>query len=138
MTAAELRTQFPPWVPVIVSDATYGKPTVAWLREKFWPWFQKQRFDLGLNKWERRNDCDNFARAYAQSAADCHALTKGADDAEGLAVGEFYYVGTSHVKGPHAIVVAFTDDGKVFIEPQTGQRIALTPSEEMSCFSVRL
>jgi hypothetical protein len=136
LTAAEIRSKFPAWVPVILSDSDYGKPTVAWLREKFWPWFQRQRFDLGLLKWDRRNDCDNFARSYAQSAADCHALTVG-ENAEGLAVGEFYYIGTSHVKGAHAIVVAFTEEGKIYIEPQTGQRLALTPTEELSCFFVR-
>jgi hypothetical protein len=136
MTAAEIRAAFQPWTPLIVSDETYAKPTAAWLRDTFWPWFQKQRFDLGLHNWDRRSDCDNFARAYAQACADCHALTAG-EDSEGLAVGEFFYVGSSHVKGPHAIIVAFTDEGKIYIEPQSGQRLALNPTEEMSCFHCR-
>lgn len=136
MTAAEIRSQFSPWVPMIMADADYAKPTTAWLRDAFWPWFQKQRFALGLHKWTRKNDCDGFARAYAQYASDCHALTSG-EGREGLAVGEFFYVGTSHVQGPHAIIVAFTDDGKIYIEPQTGERLSLTPTEELSCFHVR-
>lgn len=136
MTAAEIRTHFPAWVPVLCADDTYAKPTVAWLRDKFWPWYVKQRFNLGLAKWERKNDCDNFSRAYAQNASDCHALTAG-ESSEGLAVGEFWYVGTSHVQGPHAINVAFTDEGKVYVEPQSGQRLALTPTEEQSAFYVR-
>jgi hypothetical protein len=136
MTGAEIRAEFPTWTPLILADASYGKPTVRWLREQFWPWYQRKRFDLGLTKWDRRNDCDNHARSYAQYASDCHALTGGNND-EGLAVGEFFYIGTSHVNGPHAIVAAFTDEGKVYLEPQTGQRIALTPTEEMSCFHVR-
>ncbi len=136
MTAADIRAEFPSWTPTIFSDATCAKPAVAWLLLKFWPWFERQRFNLGLNKWTRKNDCDNFARAYAQAAADCHALTVG-EDSEGLAVGEFYYHATTQVKGPHAIVVAFTDEGKVFIEPQTGKRLTLTPTEESSCFFVR-
>jgi hypothetical protein len=136
VTAEEIRSQFPSWVTVIMADATYGKPTVAWVREHFWPWFQRQRFNLGLLKWERTNDCDNFARAFAQYASDCHALTPGLQG-EGLAVGEFYYIGTTHVQGPHAIAVAITDEGKVYFEPQTGQRIALSPTEELSCFFVR-
>ena len=136
MTAAEIRAQFPSWVPVILADASYGVPTVRWLGEQFWPWYQRQRWNLGLDKWERRNDCDNHARAYAQYAADCHALT-GSGAGEGLAVGEFFYVATSHVQGPHAINVAFTDEGKVYLEPQTGRRLTLAPSEELSCFHVR-
>lgn len=138
MTAAEIRAQFPPWVRVICYDETYAKPTVAWIRDKFWPWHQKRRFDLGLHKHDRRNDCDNHMRSFAQSAADCHALTVGdVLTPEGLAIGEFMYVGTTHVKGPHGINVSFTDDGKVFWEPQTGQRLALTPLEEMSVFDIR-
>lgn len=133
MTAAEIRAQFPSWAPCIVSDETYAKPTVNWLRLHFWPWFQRQRFNLGLAKWERRNDCDNFARAYAQAAADCHALTGGNRD-EGLAVGEFFYVSA---RGPHAIICAITELGKTYVEPQTGEPIALTPQEEQSCFFVR-
>lgn len=141
MTADQLRTALfsagiPPWVQVICTDETYGEPTVGWLRDKFWPWFQQQRFDLGLLKWERKNDCDNFSRAYAQAAADCHALTNG-EDAEGLAVGEFLYIASSSVKGPHAIISAFTDEGLVYFEPQTGQRLALTPAEQLTAFSIR-
>jgi hypothetical protein len=137
LTASEIRSQFPAWVPLRLTDETYARPTAAWLRDMFWPWFQRKRWDLGLSRWARKNDCDNFARAYAQYAADCHALTAG-EEAEGLAVGEFCYIGTTHAKGPHAIVVAFTDEGKIYVEPQTGQRLALTPTEELSCFAVSL
>lgn len=58
MTAQEIKATFPSWTPVIMSDETYGKPTTAWLRDKFWPFFQKQRFDLGLHKWTRKNSHD--------------------------------------------------------------------------------
>lgn len=138
MTAAEIRSQFPAWANGILGDETYGKPTVAWLRDTFWPWHVKRRFDLGLNKWTRKNDCDNSSRRVAQDAADCHALSTGSD-AEGITVGEFWYIATTHVKGPHAISVAFTDEGKVFFEPQspTWQRLALTPIEELSVFHYR-
>lgn len=135
MTAHEIKAHFPSWTPVILSDSTYAKPTSAWLRDKFWPWFKGARENLGLMTWTRKNDCDGFSRAYAQAASDCHALTAG-EESEGLAVGEFFYVGTTHVQGPHAIVVAFTDEGKLYLEPQTGQRIALTPTEEISAFFV--
>lgn len=130
ITAAEIRASFPAWAPVILADSTYAKPTAAWLRDSFWPWFQRKRWDLGLSKWTRKNDCDGFARAYAQYASDCHALTVG-EDSEGLAVGQFHYVGA---QGPHAIAVAFTDEGRIHIEPQTGARLNLTPAEEMACF----
>lgn len=136
MTAQEIRAHFNPWTPVIISDETYAKPTTAWLRDSFWPWFKGARENIGLMAWTRKNDCDGFARSFAQYASDCHALTAG-EDAEGLAVGEFFYIGTTHVKGPHAIIVAFTEEGKIYLEPQTGMRLAITPTEELSCFFVR-
>ena len=134
MTAYQVRMAFPGTAIIITPDTEYACPTVHWLKDTFYPWFQQQRFNLGLNKWDRRNDCDNFARAFAQAAADCHALSNG-DDSEGLAVGEFYY---HQATGGHAINVAFTDIGKVFIEPQTGQIITLKPEEERTCFFVRI
>jgi len=36
----------------------------------------------------------------------------------------------------HAIVVALTDVGLVYIEPQTGEVLTLTPQEKASCFRV--
>jgi hypothetical protein len=135
MTQAEIRAILPTFVAPFFYDTSYAKPTNDWLFLKFWPWFKQQRKELGLDVWDRRNDCDNFAHAYVAGAHDAHALTAG-NDAEGLAVGEFCYHGTTHVQGPHAIVAAVTEDGLIFIEPQTGQRLALTPTEIQSCFRV--
>ncbi len=132
MTADEIRAAFPAWSRVMCYDATYGKPTVEWLLRKFYPWWKARRWEGNLDKWTRKNDCDNFGRAFAVAAQDAHADTNQAD--EGLAVGEFCYIGSSHVQGPHHIVAAFTDEGLIFIEPQTGQRLALTPAEIQTCF----
>lgn len=89
---------------------------------------------MGLNKWTRRNDCDNFARSYAQSANDCHALTlqRLGEDPEGLAVGEYHYFSTK-LNGWHAIVVAVTENGLTFIEPQNNRLLVLTSQELRSC-----
>jgi hypothetical protein len=135
LTAIAIRQHFfnvAPLTLVICYDVDYNLPTTDWLLNKFWPWFQKTRWDGNLSKWSRKNDCDNFARAYVTFCQDAHARSFGS--AEGLAVGEFCYHGVSHVKGPHAIVAAFTEEGLIFIEPQNGQRIALSPGEITSCF----
>jgi hypothetical protein len=115
-------------------DTTYARPTNDWLFNEFWPWFRKERRAVGVGQWTRRNDCDNFARAYCVFAQDAHAAHSDGAGAEAVAVGEFCYVGSSHVTRPHAIVCAFTEDGLIFIEPQTGQRLALTPQEILTCF----
>lgn len=130
----ELRVQLPLSFSSILSDETYACPTLQWLTGDFWTWFKSKRWELGLTTWKRNNDCDNFARAYAQYAADCHALTT--DAAEGLAVGEFYYTRADGAK--HAIIVALTDVGVVYIEPQLGTQLMLTPQEIASCFFVHV
>lgn len=135
MTRAEIQSSFFPRF-VVCADDSYAVPTLRWLQGAFWDSFLAERWAKGLKTWERRNDCDNFARAFAQHAQDCHAISTGRDD-EGLAVGEFFY--TRRTGDGHAIVVAFVDDDhrRVFIEPQNGQVIDLTPAEIASCSFVR-
>lgn len=133
MTRAELAVYFPQWCQPFFYDTTYAKPKLAWLTDKFWPWFKNARWKSNTDKWTRKNDCDNFARAYCVFAQDAHADTPLNDD-EGLAVGEFCYVRSSGEA--HAIVVALTDVGLVYIEPQTGEVLGLTPQEKSSCFRV--
>lgn len=133
MTATEIRADLPIVAPAYFADASYAKPTLRWLLSDFWEWFEESRWRLGLLKWERRNDCDNFARAYCQAAADCHALSTG-QSGDGLAVGEYWYQSPN---GPHAVVVAYTDVGRVFVEPQSGKQLFLLPQEVNSCFFAR-
>lgn len=138
MTATEIRAEFwklSPLAQVLCYDTTYDLPTVDWIQNKFYPWFKKTRWNGDLSNWSRKNDCDNFARAFCVFCQDAHVLSSGTADA--LAVGEFAYIANADVKGPHAIVAAFTDEGLVFFEPQNGQRLALTPLEIQTCFLVR-
>lgn len=130
MTSAELKSLLPASAPFFAADVSYAKPTFGWLLGTFWTYFWNDRTNKGLLNWTRKNDCDNFARAYAQAAADCHALSNGSD-LEGLAVGEFWYL--RDIGGEHAVVAAFTDQGLVFLEPQTGQRLYLSDKEIFSC-----
>jgi hypothetical protein len=134
MTAADIRQQFPAWSPFLPAEDAYALVEWAWLRDVFYPRFRAERQRLGASTYARRNDCDDFARAYAQLCQDCWANTPGDEPEAAVAVGEFWYVSRS---GPHAINVAFTDQGKIYIEPQTGLRLALTPQEELSCIAVR-
>jgi hypothetical protein len=131
MTGREIQSYFVcrVWLP----DASYTRPTLRWLQGAFWDAFREDRFNK-VGRYSRKNDCDNFARAYAQLAQDCHAMSTGRD-AEGLAVGEVFYI-TRKGEG-HAIVCAFTDQGRKFIEPQTGRVIDLTENELLSCTFVR-
>jgi len=133
MTAAEIRAFFPAWSPPFCFDATYAVPTADWILNQFFPVWKAEREAKGLWLYKRKNDCDNFARAYAVAAQDAWALTPTALESEGVAVGEFCYI-RADGRGAHCIVAAICEEGLVFIEPQTGQRLALTPSEISTCF----
>lgn len=133
LTAEQLRQLVP---GAFCPDQNYAVPTSAWLLKEFYPWFWQMRTALGLRVYSRRNDCDNYARAAAQAAEDCHSLTAGGPDAEGLAVGEFWYRKDSG-EG-HAICVAIVDDGRrIFFEPQSGDELKLTSKEFASCYFAR-
>ena len=140
MTNVDIRALFPVRTIVITSDSTYAKPTLAWLQGPFWTWYIGWRKELGLDRWTRKSDCDNFARTYSSAAQDCHALTITRQAAatgdpvtlEGLAVGEIHYFARD-LGGWHAIVAAVTDQGLVFIEPQNNRRLMLTPDDLATC-----
>ncbi len=129
MTSAEVQALCPFFARF--SDASYARPTLAWLQGPFWDSFQADRF-AKVGRYTRKNDCDNWARAYAQHAQDCHASSAGNDD-EALAVGEFFYT-RADGRGGHAIVIAIVDGNKlVTIEPQDGSVLTLTQNEILSC-----
>lgn len=117
----------PAWIVPFCYDETYARPQKDWLINTFGHWFFSR-----WGRYERKNDCDNFARAYCVYAQESHAETDS--DSEACAVGEFCYIREDGVA--HAIVLAFTDKGPIFIEPQTTREIILTPKEVLSCFRV--
>lgn len=131
MTCAEIQSHFPRHV--FFADDAFARPTLHWLQGAFWDAFQRDRWEK-VGTYTRKNDCDNWARAYAQLAQDCHAATAG-NDADALAVGEFWYV--RDAGGAHAIACAFVESGLVWIEPQTGRDLLLSAAEFQSCTFVR-
>lgn len=136
VTSQRIREDFPHCRHVMLADGEFATPTLRWLQGPFWRWFRLTRWSFNLDRWQRKNDCDNFARAYAQAAQDCHALSPGSD-AEALAVGEVFYF--KEGGGSHAIVAAYIGDpaALVFIEPQNNKTLELTADERRSAFFVR-
>ena len=87
---------------------------------------------MKIKGWREDFDCDNFARLYVSLIQACHA--KADTKHEGVAVGEFWY-DQNGVEG-HAIVIAKTDEGWTFIEPQSGAELCLTDAEKQSSWFV--
>jgi hypothetical protein len=136
MTQAEITAFLPVWPPPWYYDTGYAVPTSRWLFRDFLPAISLARHRAGKSTYTRRNDCDNFARAFAVAAQDAWADSPGVrSDDEALAFGEFCYH-RADGRGAHAINVAITDEGLVFIEPQTAERITLTPAEIATAFRV--
>lgn len=135
---AQLRALLPAGCQSFFADDEYAEPTQEWITGKFYPWFWQMRTALGLRAYDRRNDCDNFARAAAQAAEDCHALTPATSDgarASALAVGEFWY--TKDAGGAHAICCASIGGALIFFEPQNGDILKLSAKEISTCFFAR-
>ena len=118
---------------MLITDANYARPTTAWLTGKFNDYFRNWLFQNDLLKWAENFDCDNFSSFYYSFAQACH--TKSNRKEQGIAVGEMFY--RQNGTGGHAINVAITEKGVIYIEPQTGQQIKLTDVEKQSCWSVR-
>lgn len=110
-------------VGAIMPSATLGDSSYAQVDSAALPAlyeeFRAEIFRKGVTKWDDRFDCNHFAAYFAALAqtkfylANFHSRTP----AQSLAVGTYWYQSAA---GPHAIVVALTERGPVFIEPQTG------------------
>lgn len=105
-----------PWATL--GDRSYAQVDSAALPGLYQE-FRDEIFRKGVTKWDERFDCNHFASYYVALAqtkfylANFHASTP----AQSLAVGTYWYQSPA---GPHAIIVAVTERGPVFIEPQTG------------------
>ena len=88
----------------------------------------------GLVKWDARFDCNHFSTLYISTAQINYAVAAwhSSTPANSLALAEVWYIPTG--RSPHAIVAAQTEQGLLFIEPQTGKVITLSPSERSSIF----
>lgn len=116
---------------VFAGDAFYAQVDSAWLA-KFYADFRKTLFNQGVVKWDGDFDCDDFAAFYVALAKVRYFTTyfNTFMPAQSLAVGEFWY---KSANGSHAVVIAATERGLVFIEPQSGAILNLTPEEKASC-----
>lgn len=119
-----------PWAST--PDLTYAEVSAAWIPVFYAQWRQRL-FDRGVVAWDAKFDCNRFAASFcadAQVEYYKHARAmwiKG----QAIAVGEIWYV-VRNGGGGHAIVCAITDKGPLFIEPQTGAILTLTPVELQS------
>lgn len=123
-------TLFTSWPPVLLADASYAEVNSAWLASHYEA-FRSDLFNKGVVKWDARFDCNRFALLYRAFAQTTFFLATFHDtiQAQALAIGEVWYRPAWGGGGVHAINVAITDIGVMYIEPQTGNVLNLSPTE---------
>jgi hypothetical protein len=119
-------------------DAVYGQVSSAWLKDFHARW-KADLFSKGVVRWDGRFDCNRFAAHFAAAAQieyytqNFHSWTAG----QAAAVGEVWYlIGGQKGRG-HSIVLAYTERGPTYFEPQTGKEVALSAAEQQSIYLTR-
>lgn len=140
MTRPELLEFYPAKMGTLtlMGAGSYAVPTLAWLQGPFWDFFRAELWDRDLSNWKVRWTCRDFARRYASLAQECWAATAGGTTDDGVAVGELWF--TPHNSPPgigHAICPAVTDQGRVYIDPQSNLKCTLSPEEYESRYFLR-
>jgi hypothetical protein len=118
----------------LLGDSYYAEVNSASL-PRLYRDFRAQLSERGILRREDRFTCKHFAGLFAEMAqADfAREMHRSPSKARALAIGSIWYVRDDGA-GPHAIVQALTERGRIYFEPQTGREIALSPKEEASAY----
>lgn len=134
VSAKQLRYKFNKQVSrkakVVTADRAYvGVPKKWILGEFFIEWFKvRKEFNI---KYDTKFDCDNFSGLY-KALVQLFFSKSSKVKTDGLALGEIHFT-QKDGGGGHSIITAMVEDGEwIFIEPQTGLQIDLSPSEKRS------
>lgn len=134
LTAFEFQQMLGGWE--MGADQTYAEVNADAL-PAYYDWFRTKLFDLGVTRWDPHQDCDDFANLYADLLQLRFYLAQWESNpmpnAEALAVARYWYRPNAGPTG-HAINAVATQRGIVFIEPQTGAALTLSPNEVASRF----
>lgn len=118
----------------LLGDRAYAQVNSAAL-PKLYAEFREQLFEQGIVKRDDSYTCKHFAALFAEMAQARYFRenVKSTMPAHALAIGSIWYV-RDDGRGPHAIVQALTERGRIYLEPQTGKEVALSAREEASAY----
>lgn len=119
-----------------IGGKEYAEVSSVWLRQ-FYDKYRSELAGLGIVKWDERFDCRRFAGMFTELAQTEFFLKAFHERvaANTLALGQVWYRPDNSLTG-HAIVVAFTERGRVFLDPQNGRELTLSLQEENSIYMV--
>jgi hypothetical protein len=115
-----------------MGDVLYAEVNSEWLKD-FYQSYRSELSRMGVVKWDDRYDCRRFAGLFtelAQTRFFKQAFHSGIP-ANTLALGPVWYR-RADGKGGHAIVVALTERGAIYLDPQNGKEVDLTAAERAS------
>lgn len=116
-----------------LGDVLYAEVNSEWLAA-FYRTYRAELSRMGVVKWSDRYDCRRFAGFFTELAQN-HFFNQAFQSnipAHTLALGPVWYQ-KADGKG-HAIVVALTERGAVYLDPQNGQELHLTATERASIY----
>ncbi len=118
----------------LLGDKVYAEVNSASL-PKLYDEFRSELFKRGILKRDDRYTCKHFAALFTEMAQTRYfeESYRSTGPASALAIGSIWYV-RDDGRGPHAIVQILSERGRIYLEPQTGQEIALSPKEEASAY----
>lgn len=131
LTKMEIKQLLP---HAFVGDEVYAEVNSAWLAS-YYDVFRAELFRLGITKWDARFDCNRFAELYSGIAQAVYLRATFHSNHVGgaLAIGPYWYR-RANGQGMHAIVQILTERGVVYVDPQTGGWVQLTPAEKASAY----
>ncbi len=131
---------------VVLSDATYWKPSKEWVLNNVYPYYFNFLEGQGVSYGDHF-DCDDFARTFCVMAQLYFYKYEEEHRGESPAIAEIHYQpdpkpGTLgfflFTGGKHAINAIVIDDGSImFLEPQSGKQIFLSDHEKKSIYFVK-
>lgn len=117
-----------------LGDDVYAEVNSEWLKV-FYRRYRSQLSRMGVVKWSERYDCRRFAGLFTELAQNQFFNEAFHSDtpAGTLALGPVWYrPGGSEIG--HALVVAMTERGAIYLDPQSGREVNLTANERASIF----
>ena len=129
LSRAEVRAMDP---RAVLGDSVYAEVNSNWL-PSFHDYFCTTLYGDGILEWDARS-ASHFASYYvALAQARFYRKTfYNFEKANAMAIGTVWYASTDG--SGHALVVALTERGRIFIEPQSGNEVELTPAEQAGTF----
>lgn len=117
-----------------LGDDLYAEVNSEWLKE-FYRTYRSELSRMGVVKWSDRYDCRRFAGFFTELAQNrfFNQAFHSGSPANTLALGPVWYLPDDSKTG-HAIVVALTERGAVYLDPQSGREVNLTPGERASIY----